>query len=273
MPKPDDPLLDFRLAYLRAVALAWKDKEFKKRLLNGEGKCAKPGGGTKPVEEKNIQELLHDECGLSSKWPHLAISVVDSKDDKSATRFEPELAAGWVGSNDVFEIELPIKPEESTDETCALAAYYQQFPHFMGGTTTTWEPPKIGPCGMLPLEIDLSGSLLEFGGVILRAIALYWKSSEFKEQLNDASKHGDAAPIISRWLGYSNPFNFFLRFKAPTDFTWDKENGWNLFNKHTVPIIRSRIVLNFPRAPEKEDLWPIALTSYNNTGPAYPFTC
>jgi hypothetical protein len=32
-------------------------------------------------------------------------------------------------------------------------------------------------------------------------------------------------------------------------------------------------VLNYPVAPEQQDMWAIALTSYNNTGDAYPFTC
>jgi ribosomally synthesized peptide (two-chain TOMM family) len=44
-------------------------------------------------------------------------------------------------------------------------------------------------------------------------------------------------------------------------------------DKWKYPHPTNMIVLNYPEWPENSALWPIALTSYNNTGDAYPFTC
>ena len=79
--------------------------------------------------------------------------------------------------------------------------------------------------------------------------------------------------MLSQWLGYNNPFNFFLRFSTNSALSWDSAKGqWNL-NNADGSLIKNAIVLNYPNPPEENKLWPIALTSYNNTGSAYPFTC
>ena len=123
--------------------------------------------------------------------------------------------------------------------------------------TTSTRPPLTDP-------------LLDFRLAYLRAVALYWTDANFARELVEAGTT-DASFVLSRWLGYNNPFNFLLRFTPNPDFTW---NGscWNLQEPGGQPI-KNAIVLNFPLAPDAERIWPVALTSYNNTGPAYPFTC
>jgi ribosomally synthesized peptide (two-chain TOMM family) len=109
-----------------------------------------------------------------------------------------------------------------------------------------------------------------FGGLVLRAIALAWTDPDFKEALL-YPPGGDASSVLSQWLGYNSPFNFKIKFVTNPGLHWDGKK-WNLDDADGQPI-KNRIVLNYPVAPKEQALQPIALTSYNNTGPAYPFTC
>lgn len=250
-----DPLLGFRLAYLRAIALSWRDPAFQKELL------ALP----------DIQPILAKNFGLQSCWPGLNISLSLNPDKSRQTQWIPELTGGWIGRDDAFVITLPQAPK--SDAAQALAAYYQQFPVFMGPAIDCL---AVDPAaGALPTGLGIpgggQGSLLAFGGVVLRAIALAWKSDQFLHELTRAQT--DATPVLSQWLGYNNPFNFELHFVRNPAFTWDlPSQGWNLREPGGAPI-KNGIVLNYPVAPADESMRPIALTSYNNTGSAYPFTC
>jgi ribosomally synthesized peptide (two-chain TOMM family) len=248
-PTPtNDPLLDFRLAYLRAIAHAWEDPVFMDTLLS----------------QQDIQPLLSDpRFGLPSVWPQLQIRM--KLDKKHPTRWSPELTAGWIGGDDAFVITLPQKP--ASDAVEALAAYYQLFPDFMGASVSVDLPSPSSTS--LPTGLGIPGggpgSMLAFGGVVLRAIALGWKDPAFLTALINPELT-DATPVLSQWLGYNNPFNFQLRFVTNPHFVWQERN-WNLQG------ITNTIVLNFPLPPNQESFRPIALTSYNNTGSAYPFTC
>ena len=186
------------------------------------------------------------------------------------------LTAGWIGPDDAFVIVLPQAPASNASE--ALAAYYQQFPNFMG-SSAQFEASEVTPGllgGGLPTGLGIPGggpdSLLAFGGVVLRAIALAWQSPEFHAELT-RDDGADKANVLSQWLGYNNPFNFKILFTTNSAFTWDAAKGeWNLKNANDS-LIKNGIRLNYPTAPVEVELRPIALTSYNNTGPAYPFTC
>lgn len=126
----------------------------------------------------------------------------------------------------------------------------------------------------LPTDLGIPGcgpdSMPAFGGLVLRAIALAWTDPNFKEALLYPPS-GDASAVLSQWLGYNSPFNFKIKFVTNPGLNWDGEK-WNLDDSNGKPI-KNRIVLNYPNAPKDKALQPIALTSYNNTGPAYPFTC
>ncbi|MFT3856939.1 MAG: BMA_0021/BMA_0022 family TOMM bacteriocin [Aquabacterium sp.] len=257
-----EPLLDLRLAYLRAVAKAWQDSAYRDALLAA----------------KDIQPMLQ-KLGMNAWWPNLRFQLVNDKLPAMQTHWDPVQTSGWVGRDDAFVIALPQAPKDPAQAAIALAAYYQQFPDVMGpmvslsGATTSTD---TGLKGALPTGLGIPGggpdSLLAFGGVVLRAIALAWHDATFHEQLT-ASPNAEA--VLSQWLGYNNPFNFIIRFESNPDFTWDAVNGrWNGLATDTSPgVVQNAIVLNYPNAPDDEGLRPIALTSYNNTGPAYPFTC
>mgnify|MGYP006185322957 CR=1 FL=1 len=69
-------------------------------------------------------------------------------------------------------------------------------------------------------------------------------------------------------------FNFQVRFIPTPRFTWDAaQQQWNGMTGDEATRVKNAIVLNYPVAPDDQGIHPIALTAYNNTGPAYPFTC
>ena len=251
----NEPLLDFRLAYLRAVARSWNDLRFRDRLL----------------AESDIQPILNEEFGLPSRWVHLNVRLDNSSDKAQQTQWRPELTERWIGRDDVFVIALPQAPSIANAAE-GLAAYYQQFPALMGPAVAV--ESAASRAQILPMGTPDAGaeSLLAFGSVVLRAIALSWKSDQFLKALTDPELQ-DATPVLSQWLGYNNPFNFQLRFMVNRHFTWSPQSGtWNMAEPDGKPI-KNEIVLNYPVAPADETMWPIALTSYNDTGNAYPFTC
>lgn len=261
-----EPMLEFRLAYLRAIAQAWADPAFEAKLL----------------DRADIQPLLAKQFGLTTIWPKLDIHLENSSNPSEQTLWKPELTGGWIGMDDRFEIVLPNRPQSGATE--ALAAFYQIFPDLLGPVYDVEHAPKdvddnvddLEPVvkASLPTSLGIPGggpdSLLAFGGVVLRAIALAWTDANFKEALLNPPG-GDATSVLSQWLGYNCPFNFVIQFNANTNLNWDGVQ-WQLHNPDGS-LIKNRIVLNYPNAPKDAPLRPIALTSYNNTGPAYPFTC
>jgi ribosomally synthesized peptide (two-chain TOMM family) len=253
-PSSTDPLLGFRLAYLRAMAHSWRNKEFQKELL------ALP----------DIQPILAKKFGLQSRWPGLNIRLSLNPDKARQTQWMPDLTGGWIGRDGTFVITLPQAPK--ADAAQALAAYYQQFPVFMGPAIDCLADLSDGAW---PTGLGIPGggpeSLLAFGGVVLRAVALAWKSDQFQSELT--RDQVDATPVLSQWLGYNLPFNFELLFVRNPAFTWDASSQkWNLLEPGGAQI-KNSIVLNYPVPPADETMRPIALTAYNNTGSAYPFTC
>lgn len=120
-----DPLLDFRLAYLRAIAKAWADPEFQEKLLAAD----------------DIQPLLIEQFGMSVTWPRLNICLENSANPSEQTLWKPELTGGWIGMDDCFEIVLPSRPAVGATE--ALAAFYQIFPDLLGPTQALENNVKV----------------------------------------------------------------------------------------------------------------------------------
>lgn len=261
-------LMGFRLSYLRAIALSWKEdpakpKEFpfKKRLLEAEDLLTS--------DDPEIAELF-------GSLPKVQATISLRENLKNPTEWEPMEAAGWIGENDTFEIMLPALPSKNVqDQALALASYYNLFPTLLGNLVSnapqrqsleaeTSTTKSVTAVLAQDLGVD-PGPFLEFGGVTLRAIAVAWKSKQIMKELLHAGD--DATPVLSRYLGYNNPWNFNIRFKHDDRFTWNSEQMcWD-----NVP--KNKIELYYPQRPDDERYHAIALTSYNNTGPAYPFTC
>jgi ribosomally synthesized peptide (two-chain TOMM family) len=296
-----DPLMDFRLAYLRALAGSWTQWSFDQPVNEQTGFIKDLLSGN------DIQALLQQSFGMRVNWPDMAVCL-KYRDDKS-TGWQPVRTAGWVGQDDQFIITLPQKPENDSTAIEALAAYYQRFPTLTGVAATVSAddsslagvdgPPPL-QSGALPTGLGVPGSgpgsLLAFGSVILRAIALAWTdgpdSTFYRALTNDGqtvpSPAQDASTVLSQWFGYNNPFNFKIQFLGAGALRWDGTQ-WQYPHGPAGPTREkpNAVVLHYPSPPDSRQyaspfstgakstaaLWPIALTSYNNTGEAYPFTC
>lgn len=263
-------LMEFRTMYLRGIAKTWGNEAEYKALLCHEGR-------------KGIFKALETWFGYKNPWTHVKIKILDP----SVTSWNPKETASWTGPNNYYIINLPKKPEGMDDLSVPLAEYYELFPTLFGCEKKKDEDkeqqpePAVG--GSLPLDLGVEDNkFFEFGGLTLRAIALAWRNPEFKEELKaassitgaeEATEYKDATEVLSKWLGYNNPWNFYISFKENDHFEWDPNEADG--NGAWVNVPRNQIWLHYPNPPGEEDLdlRAIALTSYNNTGPEYPFTC
>lgn len=281
-------ILNYRIAYLKALTLAWQSSEFEELLY----------------KQSNLLDFFSNNPELFNNYKnpfkHLEVRVSKSH----CMEWAPADVQDWIGPNDFIQIALPNPPKINNEIAngdilaTALADYYSIFPDFLGplkhpGFNIIDDIktllPSTNAAGSPAPNLIGEGSISSFGATLVKVIALAWNNKDFKEELltsssNDlmASGHiGDASPIIAKYLGYKNPWNFNLQFFESSDFNYSikeyslPENNLIMhtgsWDEATIP--NNRIVLWFPNKPTVESQMPTALTAYNNNGPAYPFTC
>jgi ribosomally synthesized peptide (two-chain TOMM family) len=178
-----DPLIAFRLAYLRAIAGYWRDaKQFDKTL-----KAVEAPGTRRPFSHDKVMSTY---CP-GFKWPWDDLDLQLKILDESQIEFGLNGNSGWTGPPNNVTIYLPGPPQNPDDYAEALAAYYAQFPSFFGSGITELRPapppsdgsgapqdvPGPGPggaIGTLPTGLGDLQSFFEFGAVIVRLLALLW---------------------------------------------------------------------------------------------------
>jgi ribosomally synthesized peptide (two-chain TOMM family) len=207
------------------------------------------------------------------------------------------LGLGWFGTEyDGFLTKIPCPPPEPVAMSNALTQYYQVFPTMFGVPTT--ELPMTEPNGRpnrndkkvnkrfqdLAKSVDGGGnsceslgiggaeSFLVYGSLVIQVISLAWTDPNFRNQLLNTT-HPTVAPLLGGYFKFHNPWNFNLRFALdPSSPDYRSNNPEKAWGKY-VKSIKNEIELNFPHPPTNTRLWPAAITSYNATGPAYPFSC
>jgi ribosomally synthesized peptide (two-chain TOMM family) len=109
-----------------------------------------------------------------------------------------------------------------------------------------------------------------------RIVALSWENASFRNALVHAA---DPKTVIYNWLNYQ--VNPQLDLKIMTDPTHTQYTGpgkpvgtgpgrlipdtWKGFPNH-------QLILYLPDPPADQNLWPIALAEFTDTGRTYPFT-
>jgi ribosomally synthesized peptide (two-chain TOMM family) len=210
LPKPNfnaglDPLIAFRLAYLRAVAGYWRDSnQFAQRL-----KEVQVPGSRRPFSH---DQVMSEYCP-GFEWPWDGLDLELKILGESQIEFGLNGNSGWTGPPNNVTIYLPSPPEKEDDYAEALAAYYAQFPSFFGSGLAEpsrsflgsglaeparsfpgggrVEPSKAppsdegaalralpglgAPIGTLPTKLGDLQSFFEFGAVIVRLLALLWQ--------------------------------------------------------------------------------------------------
>lgn len=255
----------FRLAYLKAIALSWREPASLKRMIEVDD-------GWAFFREKKLEPL-----------PAWDIDLRFRPDQLPGAGFRPAQTGGWVGPNFLLELRLPKAPNPS-DQPLALAQYYAALPTPFG--VKGKEEPKKCECPCHEDEAEKGrgrvhnyssagaggagmghwSDAVVLGGVILRALALSWSDDDFRWQLGE-----NPLQALQNWLGYNCPWNVTLRVEY-TDLTWDAHSrAWS-----EKP--RNRLTLYLPSKPDvtvngEPISLAVALAAYNQTGDAYPLTC
>jgi ribosomally synthesized peptide (two-chain TOMM family) len=252
----NDPLLEFRTLYLRAVARAWADdpKGYRATLV------AKP--------EETLRALAGKPVAL--------FDTIKLELDPNGASWDPEDTSGWFGTgNDQLTIHLPLDPKRATGSDDpkvwveAIADFYATHPSILGsaggggGGTDAAGGVGAGRAGSATYPGGgFTEEFLNFGSVLFEALALAWKKAEFRDVLQTKTELA-----LQGWLDFTSPWNIDLKVVDDTTSTWTKAGGWKADKR------LSTLKLFLPNTPAPVAVLPIALGAYNGTGPAYPFTC
>ncbi len=294
-------LMSFRLAYLRALAEAWKNPAFRCKLLGGTyvgDECTQL-----PTTEPDLgYDAFPDlaKFGFNNPWTYLKLQFVFDN-----SKWHLQLRR-WVGDSalDHFVIYLPDKPsatnidgimgtpDYNSLEALALASYYQSFPIFFGPEKRTLDDrTSLGEISSIQNAGGNSADFLNFGSLVLQALATSWSDTMFKGSLQ---VNGMGLSTLIKYFGFKNPWNFDVVFRFFSTaqgqskiWKYEAASGDDPEKLYLRYAPQNIIKLNFPSHPTMpnpiKDAKPslladptqyaIALAAYNNTGPQYPFTC
>lgn len=273
----DASLMEFRTAWLRAVAQTWTDRAFHEALVS------------------NPIGALASKFGFQWKWK-------DTLDFK--VRSDPRFA--WVGDDwtwpadeaeDSLTLRLPIRQPaiEPGSRARALAEYYHLRPSVFGNPSATIEQSVLVPNAATPLkdpnvgetrtgtkaragEIEFAGhqpprngfvpnasSFMDFQVVLLWAIGKAWENEGFAKLL---LTNESLASALGSIRGYALPWRLHIVVKDDETASFDASGsgGWKGLSRHELS-------LNLPAPPKEVRDQSIALAAYNGTGAEFPFTC
>jgi ribosomally synthesized peptide (two-chain TOMM family) len=293
-----DNLLAFRTTFMRAIAQAWGDREFKHALLQD------------PVA------ALRTYLDFEWPWPERC----ELKVEEAGGRYE-WIGEDWVWAQGFWEsltMHLPLDPEvhgiPPKYQAMALADYYRQHSSLFDDDWGKNDPRP--PEGTLPAkpgghsvrerrddaDADRSSSDLvapplptlsfananaeagfnspaprygfvppeseftAFKVVLVAAISKAWRDDRFKEILSIDSKLA-----MSTIRGYRVPWALTFPMRPDLRARWQPPTGgqpsfWYNATPHTLKLY-------LPSKPKSLDSEPVALATYNATGAEYPFTC
>jgi len=251
MSNTTNALLDFRVAYLRAVAYSWQDSEYKENMLNAENLLDF-------LENSKLPNLFY--C---NPWPLLTIQISELQ----TLDWQPLLRQGWIGPNDYIEFTLPDRPSVTDGKLAeALTAYYFWFPSILGrqnipselpeqsGVTNSFAPSQT-------YDIGIGGTTFEnMAAFMLNVVELSWSNDVFKNELLAAGN--DASEVLSKYFGVNNPLNFNMKFRKDNDgvFKYNaKEQEWCV-DKNKQPVV---VRIWYPQKPDEDAQLSMAIAVYN----------
>lgn len=279
-------LLSFRLAYLQAVARAWREPEFKEKILSNPDM---PGGRLINVLEVDEFTALIEPADILDSWQVKIHIMYDEK--MQYQPFNAKTTNGWLASgHEVLGVFIPEKPQIASDKTTEaqlLAEYYQRFPTAFGNyIQTSFREDSNAGTGFHPKikefqqarasnvdnELGIGGAsqFLAFGAVCQYITGRCWADEAYFEFINGKviSSIGTSNSVFQDdVVRFENPWGLNIQFhKCKVDLQ-ESEGGVAWQN---IPFNELRLM--FPNAPQ-EPQQPVALARYNSAGPNFPFTC
>jgi len=258
---PEDDLMRFRTAWLRAIALAWEDTTFQDELL------ANP-------------ETALEGNPIGFQWPWTGtVDLTVSQDDSFVWKDTAKRGAkaGWQWPkvqtpNEWLVLNLPLLPKDingadiaEADLPSALADYYNAQPTLFGSSNaatikafvaTTKGPTFIGP----------GTDFMNFEVALLLVLAERWKNRK-KLKTEPVGPQSLKTALKSYAKKYSIPWALTISIEDDPTIRWDKNNG-----KWTAPTPH-RLQLELPTVPNSPTSRTLALAEYNATGAEFPFSC
>lgn len=210
-------LLDFRTTYLKAIAKAWGNDDFKKVLC----------------EPNNALNVFAEHFGYKCPW-EINFSITDD----GAGPFYNALQGVYMVtplSFDKFVLYIPKEPKRGST-SLAAACFYNNSPWLLKYNTDNNLPkspimPPILPYSEKDKNINDEGVFIaqnsydlgdsekdftDFGGAIFAALALIWENKKFKELFvsdADAEEYPpfqQSVTLLKDWLGYDYPWDVDL---------------------------------------------------------------
>lgn len=266
-----DAMMKFRTTYLRAIARAWNDQAFLEDL------------------ERDPAGVLKKSFSYDLPWDvELEITSVDA----SESLWDPANAGGWVGRNAVISLWIPPPPNDDKEWSKAWAAYYDEFPCFLGSINKPkmdqqYSDPAPSLGESYPLGMGNWKDFLEFTAVVMRLIAVAWRDRQVEAELMKIDGKPVGVTILNKWMGFNMPWNMDVTFNMSG---WDdnspnhvlecrwKDGHWPRLVQNRRPRqCRNALKFYIPNCPAAMNAEPsiqaVALSAYNVTGDQYPFTC
>jgi ribosomally synthesized peptide (two-chain TOMM family) len=255
-------LLDFRTTYVRGVARATVDLEFRRVLTE-------PGG--------NPLRVLHEVFGYTCPFD-LTLVLQDLVD--RGPRVNPAngvvMTLPYYGES--ITVYIPKRPSgDPRVQMDALAAYYHENAWFLHSKGHTGGLPRLpGPPGGAPGTVlgtikspppinlppiaqpqwasvamapdrntrfdmgDNFDKFISFAAAIFNAVALTWRNDLFLHDLTSYTAEGDqprktTIQILDDWLGYKYPWQLDLTVQVDPTATYDSKAG--KWENTTPPVI------------------------------------
>jgi ribosomally synthesized peptide (two-chain TOMM family) len=168
-----DSMMQFRLSYLQLVAFAWEDTR------NYDAIVADPDGYS-----------FFTKLNLSRPPWTIALKLSDPLIGLPESGYAPAATGGWIGPRAQLTIEFPNPPENPDDAPAAMAAYYAALPSPFGEAGLTPDAISTGAGGH---GMGHMSDAFVLGGVIVRALAISWSNSSFRDSLISGTRINDAA--------------------------------------------------------------------------------
>lgn len=200
-PNNEAPFPKLRTAYLRAIARAWRDEAYLRKLADA---TSDPHGALPLLEQD-----------FNFKFPFDVKLVIDVT---KRPHWVPIGTTGWFGVADKFEIFLPGVPGQGEDSAGVLARYCAEFPSLLGqGVGAAQAPPDFASVGV----------------TTSRVVALTWHSAHFAEELFGAE---DARVIFQESMDCIVPWNFNLKFQRVPGPSSDTDEYWRKFPRSVITL-------------------------------------
>lgn len=281
-------IFSFRTAYLRAVALASMNLEFREALISEKGQVP-----------RNALPILKKYCGYTGTWK-LFVAIYEDPDH--GPRLDPVIG-NTVSRPYLAEsitVYIPDRPRElGVDaQMKSLAVLYQDINKWLLESEYADPSPTAVPASppnpvMDPDQVeaasaraasryDLGDAVIQFTSFVaalFNAVALGWTNEKFMQLLTRPmeAQAGHTIALLKHWLGYSYPWDLDLKVQIDPKASF-KDDRWQIKQPMlslNLPWMTGALTGKHEIEANRQNpgVAMMGLALYNTDGAGYPFTC